>query len=393
MFHIARYDLGEILLQSKDAGSENIAKILYLVPDLFGPPGGIARYCRMVCRALIENGYHVSVVSLLDQKQAVREAKATFPNLGYRPCAANRKTFVRRALRALPTRPELILVGHPNFAPFGWILGWLCGAKVINFIYGIDAWEPLSAPRRRALRSATRILSISRFTAARSSQNNGIPIEKARILHNCLDPHFQNQAATHLPSPEMSLLTVARISASENYKGHDIVIRALPQLLERFPDLIYNIVGDGDGRAALENLAREQGVASEVRFHGVVSEAELVEHYHRAAVFVMPSRFEGFGFVFLEPMTYGKPVVCGDEDASVEVVSDGETGFTVNALSVEEVGGAVAKLLENPDLRARMGQAPVRRVEEKFGFESFKAQLLTILTEVEPRSKKDALAK
>jgi phosphatidylinositol alpha-1,6-mannosyltransferase len=336
----------------------------------------------MVCRALIESGYCVDVVSLLDRDEGAAEAKATYPTLRYFPCVGNRKVFVHRALRALWMRPDVVLVGHPNFAPLGWLLGRISRAKVVNFIYGIDAWEPLGGTRRRALSAAAIIVSISHFTASRSAQVNGIALNKVRILHNCLDPHFAHGFPSEANSRALSLLTVARINLSESYKGHNIVIRALPTLLRRFPDLIYDIVGDGDGRPVLEALAREQGVSESVRFHGVVSEKQLIECYHHASVFVMPSRFEGFGFVFLEAMAYSKAVVCGNEDASVEVVSNGETGFTINALSVEEVGDAVAKLLEDSELRDQMGEAARRLVEEKFGFAAFKGQLLDFLAEV-----------
>lgn len=359
-------------------------RILYLVPDLFGPPSGIARYCRMVSRVLLESGCRVSLVSLLDEDSAQAAAKATFPRLNYQPCAGNRVTFVRRVMRAMRKRPDLILVGHPNFGPLGWILGKMCRAKVVNFIYGIDAWEPLSNPRRRALARGARIISISRFTARRCAEVNGIAPEKVRILHNCLDPQFEARDSAPETADSLSILTVARINLRESYKGHDIVIRALPALLQRFPALIYDIVGDGDGRAVLEQLAREIGVFESVRFHGVVSDAQLIARYHAASVFVMPSRFEGFGFVFLEAMTYGKPVVCGDEDASVEVVCDGETGFTVTATSPDAVGEALARLLSDETLRIRMGEAGKRRVETEFGFAKFAAQLATILAEVRP---------
>lgn len=362
-------------------------KILYLTPDLFGPPSGIARYCRMVCRALAQSGYRVSTVSLLDPECARREAKRAFPTMRYFPCGGSRKEFVRRALRGLQMRPDVILVGHPNFAPLGWALGLLSRAKVVNFIYGIDAWEPLSSARRRSLGAGKIIISISRFTANRCAEVNGIAPDKVRILHNCLDPHFEER--DFAPQEDaLSLLTVARISLSESYKGHDIVIRALPALLPRFPSLVYDVVGDGDGRLTLEALARELGVGGSVRFHGAVSEEQLIERYQGAAVFVMPSRFEGFGFVFLEAMTYGKPVVCGNEDASVEVVSDGETGFAVDASSPQAVGEALACLLDDRGLCERMGQAAKQRVEEHFGFPHFKEQLLDYLEEVHPAAKR-----
>lgn len=341
----------------------------------------------MVCRGLTESGHRVTTLSLLDENKARTEAKATFPKMRYWPCAGDRRQFILRAVRALRTRPDLILVGHPNFGPLGWGLGLLSRAKVVNFIYGVDAWEPLSAARRRTLCAGERIISISRFTAARSSQVNGIPMEKVRILHNCLDPNFQGRAAAIPPdNAPLSLLTVARMSLQEQYKGHDVVIKALPELLKRFPDLVYNVVGEGDGRPLLEALCKEQGVERAVRFHGAVSEEQLIAAYQQASVFVMPSRFEGFGFVFLEAMTYGKPVVCGNADASVEVVSDGETGFTVDPTSVEAVANATTQLLEDPELRARMGEAATRRVEDKFGFPHFKEQLLSFLGEVNPRA-------
>ncbi len=337
----------------------------------------------MVCRALAHGGHRVTTISLLDKDSARTEAKAAFPAMRYFPCDAKRRPFIRHALRAVRTRPDVILVGHPNFAPLGWLLARLTGAPVISFIYGIDAWEPLSKARRWALGAATRIVSISRFTAQSCARVNGIALAKVRILHNCLDPNFQERNAA--PAPDaLCLLTVARIDAGEGYKGHDIVIRALGKLLQRFPSLVYHVVGDGDGRPALEALARTEGVAHAVCFHGVVSERELIESYQSASVFVMPSRFEGFGFVFVEAMTYGKPVVCGNEDASPEVVSDGESGFCVAPTSVAAVGAALERLLGDADLRARMGQAAKRRVEEHFGFPAFERHLSAILAEVAP---------
>jgi glycosyltransferase involved in cell wall biosynthesis len=349
--------------------------ILYLVPDLFGPPSGIARYCRMVCRALTES-HQLTTVSLLDATAGQSEAKHTFPGMRYLACDGNRRRFVQRALRMLRYRPEIVLVGHPNFAPLGWLLAKLSGARLVTFIYGIDAWEVLSFARRRALCASDGIISISRFTAKRAAEVNGIPLEKVRILHNCLDPHFEPASIFSRENAPLSLLTVARMSLSEQYKGHDVVIRALPQLLQKFPSLIYNVVGGGDGRAVLETLATKQGVTHAVHFHGVVSEAELVRHYNEASVFVMPSRFEGFGFVFLEAMTYGKPVVAGNEDASVEVVRDGESGFTVAPGSTPAVAAALETLLRDADLRRTMGRRGRAIVEDDFSFEQFKSTLM-----------------
>lgn len=366
-----------------------VLRILYLTPDLFGLPGGIARYCRMVCRALVESQCQVTTIALLDDPAVRREARTAFPSIRYSSCHGNRRQFVYRALRAARTRPDVILVGHAHFAPLGWLLARLTGARLVTFIYGVEVWNPLSPARQRALCASDLLISISRFTANQAAQANGISLQATRLLPNCVDPILapsSNTAASQTPTSRqtLSLLTVSRILRSEMYKGHEQVIRALPALLQRFPDLVYDVVGDGDGRSEMEELAVQQGVAGAVRFHGVVSDDDVARFYAGADVFTMPSQREGFGFVFIEAMSYGKPVVAGNQDASPEVVSDGETGFCVDPTSVETVGAALARLLENSDLRGRMGEAGKRRVEDLFGFARFHEQLQAFLAPAPP---------
>jgi glycosyltransferase involved in cell wall biosynthesis len=358
--------------------------VLYLVPDLLGPPGGIARYCRLVARALLESGVPLHVVALMDRPDG---RPAPLPAaLSYTPCAGSRPAFVRAAARqALRSRPGLVLAGHVNFAPLAWALARLARAPQATFIYGIDAWTPLSQARRSSLQRADRILAISRYTAAQSTQVNALDPSRLRILHNCLDPQLELAPATP-PSTNAapSLLTVARMSLAEQYKGHDMVIRAMPELLRRFPDLRYDIVGDGDARPGLQALTQELGVGDAVRFHGIVSEAELRQHYAQASLFIMPSRAEGFGFVFLEAMAHGLPVIGGNVDATPEVVVHGETGLLVNPTSVDDIVEATSRLLREDALRLRMGDAARRVVLARFSYASFQRRLVEELSETAP---------
>jgi phosphatidylinositol alpha-1,6-mannosyltransferase len=178
------------------------------------------------------------------------------------------------------------------------------------------------------------------------------------------------------------MLTVARLSQAEQYKGHDFVIRAMPTLLERFPKLVYHVVGDGDWRRDLDALAGQMRVERAVRFHGSVSEQELRRHYAQASVFVMPSRAEGFGFVFLEAMAHGLPVVAGNVDATSEVVVDGETGYLVDPTSVRALVTAISRLLGDRDLRLLMGSAGRARVRENFGYDRFRMRLSELLADL-----------
>ena len=132
-----------------------------------------------------------------------------------------------------------------------------------------------------------------------------------------------------VPQGGRVLLTVARLSTSEPGKGVDTVIQALPQLLPAFPNLFYVIVGDGDARSGLERLAIENGVRERIIFAGKCPRESLRRYYEIADVFVMPSRQEGFGIVYLEAMAAGKPVVASPCGGAPEVVRDGEDGYLV----------------------------------------------------------------
>jgi phosphatidylinositol alpha-1,6-mannosyltransferase len=357
--------------------------ILYLVPNLFGPPGGIARYCRLVCRSLLETGAQVRVLSLADAGGAPPEAWGADARL-YQANHGSKRGFVQSALAtALSLRPTIIMIGHPYFSALGWFLARLINAHAVSFIYGIDVWQPLKPARRWALQRSNRIISISRFTAQQAARANRLCPTKIRILHNCLDPQFEGPAQSEKAPSNPSMLTVARLSQAEQYKGHDYVIRAMPALLARFPELAYRVVGDGDDRARLEDLAAREGVARAVRFHGIVSEGDLRRLYAETSLFIMPSRGEGFGFVFLEAMAQGTPAIGGNLDATPEVIADGETGYLVDPTSVEAIVAAAARLLGDEALRRRMGQAAMRRVEQEFSFPQFRQRLVAYLSELQ----------
>ncbi|MCB0174724.1 MAG: glycosyltransferase family 4 protein [Anaerolineae bacterium] len=357
--------------------------ILYLTPDFIGPPSGIARYCRMVYRAVAENNVSVDVLALTDSAHPLTAVNSDLPQRGYWPCNKSRQKFVSKALRqTLSKRPVAILVGHVNFSPIGWVLSRLINIPMVTFIYGIDSWQPLPSMRRLALQRSDQIISISRFTAHKTAENNHISQQKLRILPNCLDPKFEINPPAIKRSNNSSILTVARISQAEQYKGHDYVIQALPALLSQYPDLTYDIVGDGDGRASLEWLAGQMGVSHAVRFHGIVSDEALQQRYAEASLFIMPSRAEGFGFVFLEAMAQGIPAIGGNMDATPEVIANQKTGFIINPRSVEEIVEKTSLLLGGQSLRKQMGQAARLHVQQNFGFQSFQEKLLTYLSEL-----------
>jgi phosphatidylinositol alpha-1,6-mannosyltransferase len=146
--------------------------------------------------------------------------------------------------------------------------------------------------------------------------------------------------------PGPVLLTVGRLSASERYKGHELVFAALPALRTRFAGLVHVVAGSGDDRARLERRARElTGDPAAVRFLGFVPEEDLPDLYRLADLYVMPSSQEGFGIVYLEAAACGLKVVGGAGGGSSDAVPDERIGVLVDPSDEKGLVEAIARLL------------------------------------------------
>lgn len=357
------------------AGASFHGPIYHLAPEFQHRASGIAQHARLVHRALLESGAAVTTIAILDPAAHASDPSAV-------ACSGSRVRFIARALGAVRRRPTLILVEHLALAPLGWVVARLAGARLVVFLHGIEAWEPAGRLERWALHRADRVLAVSHVTARRATLAGNAPPGRTYVLHNCLDPDFTVSNPRPSSSP-LTLLTVSRIQASEGYKGHDLVLHVLPELLRAFPELHYDIVGDGDGRAALEGLATSLGIQSHVRFHGEVPDSALREFYRNASIFVMPSAGEGFGYVFLEAMVSGLPVVAARSDAACEVVLDGETGVLVER-DEEHLLSALSTLLADAERRRTMSMAASRHVTASFSFDVFKSALMSGLNAAPP---------
>jgi phosphatidylinositol alpha-1,6-mannosyltransferase len=157
---------------------------------------------------------------------------------------------------------------------------------------------------------------------------------------------------------------VACISRLVARKGQDMLIRALPAILEAVPDAVLLIVGDGPDRAALERQVTAARMSAHVVFTGAVPWAELPAHYAVADVFAMPCRtrgrgldVEGLGIVFLEASAAGLPVVAGSSGGAPETVQADRTGVVVDGRDVPAIASAVTRLLVDRALAQRWGAA------------------------------------
>ncbi len=256
-----------------------------------------------------------------------------------------------------------------------------------------QAWRARTRVMRQVFRRATRVITNSSFTQ-QIVVGLDIPRERITVLPPVVDLGpgagalaIQEVVAARGLAGKRVLLTVGRLYPR---KGHADVIRALAFLKDRYPDLIYVVAGTGGPLHApveLAALARECGVANRLHLLGRVSDAELDALYRLCEIFVLPARqdgldVEGFGIAFVEAGLRERAVIAGRSGAVEESVVDGETGLLVEPGNVAELVETLARLLDDPSLRNRLGRQGLERARALFSPASQSERIRTLIGEL-----------
>jgi phosphatidyl-myo-inositol dimannoside synthase len=358
------------------------------------PAGGVQRAGRHVAavaaKFAADHGMAARFLSLNDPQglHTVRVGTLEFSVSGY---AASKTQFALAAWKAAGRNPALVIALHPHLAPVVWAMKarWRKVCSIV-FTHGVEVWQPLGWPRGAALRRADLVLAPSVDTEKHLIADQHILPAKVQRLAWGLDPDFEARAESAValePPPSFPqtgriILTVGRWDRAEKYKGADTLIAALPRVLKGTPDASLVLVGDGDDRPRLEQLARDGGVSGNTHFLRGLTADQLSACYANCDVFALPSRGEGFGLVFLEAMAYSKPVIGGAHGGIPDIVEDGVTGLLVPHGDVEKLAHALETMLNHP-IRARgMGACGKDRLAKTFSFEQFQSHLTRILSSV-----------
>ncbi|HEV8549850.1 MAG TPA: glycosyltransferase family 4 protein [Polyangiaceae bacterium] len=231
------------------------------------------------------------------------------------------------------------------------------------------AQRAYDAVRRHALTQADRVLAVSRYTAG-LAEGLGVLPERVTVTHNGTDPSRFRAVDTSALRAQLRLgsrpvlVTLARLVAR---KGIDSVLRALPAVRRRVPDVAYVVVGEGPDDQRLRELARANHVADIVHFAGGVTDEARPLWYSLGDVFVMPARseppdVEGFGIVYLEAGACERPVVALRAGGVPDAVADGISGYLVTPGELDELADRLATLLLDPAHAAQLGKNARERV-------------------------------
>lgn len=353
------------------AGKIEGARVLALVGDAYGAGGGIAQYNRDFLGSLAASGLAREIEILprsgpasVETPQNIRQRRPRFAPPLYAAGAM---------LRALAGPWDVVFCGHLYMAALASAVARLAGAKLVVQTHGVEVWDNPPAGTRDAVERADLVLAVSRHTRGQVLSWARIAPEKVAVLPDTVGEAFTPGDASALRRAwkldgARVLLTVGRMDGRERYKGHDRTIRALQALVQRWPEVIYVVLGEGDDRARLEALAREEGVEDHVRFMGRVDEATLVEAYRLADVFVMPSTGEGFGIAYIEAMACGAPAVGLHAAGARDALADGR----LSVLTTEsEYLDRLRQLLGGPKPEPEALAGEVRR---RFGKATFMAE-------------------
>lgn len=278
-----------------------------------------------------------------------------------------------------------------------WIARRIWGIPYVVYVHGEETRtsatsRELAFLTRRAYQGARYLVANSRNTARILREEWSIPESRIRLLHPGVDTErfvpadHSEETRRELGWHDRSVvLTVGRLQIR---KGQDMLIRALPQLRQIIPDVLYAVVGDGDERARLESLANELEVADCVRFHGELPDRLLVPCYQQCDVFALPNRevngdFEGFGMVLVEAQACGKPVIAGDSGGTRETMQPDITGQIGDCNTPDFLIQTLGQLLSSPQRRQEMGEAAREWVVDRFSWPQLAQQACSVFAGVE----------
>jgi glycosyltransferase involved in cell wall biosynthesis len=371
-----------------------MSKVLFLNLTAFTLTGGIEKFNKCFLKALREirneDGGNVAAFSAHDKEVDEKY----FDTKDYKCFAGSRMPFVLQSIWAA-RKYDHIIIAHLNMAIIGKAVKMLFPKKKITVIvHGIEVMQPLTGYKKEVLNGADRVLTVSEFTKSKLMALQQTDNNKVRILNNTVDPYFplpENFAINNdmrkrygLKGTDKVMFTLTRMAHNEQYKGYDIVLQCLPELLQTYPDLKYVVSGkyDAQEKARVDEIIKQNGLEQVVTLTGFIDDSELIAHYQMADLFIMPSRGEGFGIVFIEAMACGLPVIAGNQDGSTEALRNGELGTLVNPESKEEIINAVTRFFSKPVLTEADKKDLQQRTLGHFGFNVYKARLKNILREI-----------
>ena len=245
------------------------------------------------------------------------------------------------------------------------LLGRWFGRPVTITLRGTEILLAAHRPRRWALRwalrRADRVIAVAQ-PLADLARALGVPADRVAVIENGVDTARFNRFM--LPDTSKKRVRVGCVANLRAVKNIDGLMRAAKAACERFPQLAFEVAGEGDQRPELERLHADLGLGDRFKLKGSVP--EVAAFLRTVEVAVLPSHSEGMSNALLEKMSAGRAVVATDVGANAELVEHGRSGLVVPPGDGAALVEAIGAYLANPLKAAAFGAAARKRVEAEY---------------------------
>jgi glycosyltransferase involved in cell wall biosynthesis len=299
-------------------------------------------------------------------------------------------TFVRDALLIAKglcsdDHYDLVVCQDPFFTGLiGYYLKKKYGAQLLLDFHG-DFWQNRYWLKENPLRLSLLFLSyfIVRRADALRTVSSGI---KKKIIHRGVNqipiaviPTPVNLERFKTPDPETVLsikrefpdqkiiLWTGRLGAEKNLP---FLLTSFQKIASHYPRVVLLLIGDGQEKTKINKLIISLGLAQSVKMLGQISYERLLNYFHAADIFVLPSRHESFGKVLLEAGASGKPSVASATTGAKEIIVDGTTGFLFPVNKTKKFIEKILLLLNDTDLAHQMGANAYQHIWQKYDYET-----------------------
>jgi len=361
-------------------------RVAFIHPFLFRYARGIERYVLNLANALAQRGVEVHLLTWKWPEPLAIDVIDSRVEIHQLPTS---RYFAAKAI--VPFYAQHLLTHKYDFV---WIAFAGYGeAEAIRLArkqpFGIVFHYPLAQVPHRyrefnrygLAKRAAAFVSVSQYVASGVQEFFG---RESTVIHHGVDaerfrPDEERRRAKReeLGVGDGPLLVTA--AALEERKGIQWVLRGLPKILERFPDTTYLILGGGDYRNALEDLASDVGVQSHVRFMG--EQEDVTPFYQAADISLILSRGEASSLSALESLACEVPVIAARRSPFDELISD-EYGVLVDEEDADAVAGVVVRLLGDPAAQRAMGERGRAHVLEEFTWERAAEEYIQVMKSV-----------
>jgi glycosyltransferase involved in cell wall biosynthesis len=248
---------------------------------------------------------------------------------------------------------------------------WMRPIRLVVSIHGTDIllWKATSRWPSRTLglvfRAADLVVSPS-GAFLRQCANALAPFAAPRtVIHNGVDlAELDSQKSSD--GAEAQSPFILSVASHDEWKGLDVLIRAIALLREQGETTRLVLAGDGPIRAELEHLTATLGLNHHVQFLGYQPRSSVARLLNQCSLFVLPSRSEPFGIVVIEALACGKPVIATAVGGIPEIIEDGRNGILVQPDDPSALAAAIRRLFGDANLRERLGRAGRQRVNDAF---------------------------